>query len=1321
MKAGTFIQCEINSLSALQAIGTESRMAYGSVLLFIGLQLAVNLSLLSCQESGLGSGAGDLEEVWIDSITGDDERCVRDGFLTACRSLEQVAAVTANHTGSLTVYINAFRPLPLQKTVFFQHLSEVRLIGWNSCIDCNWDSVRFPGIVFQFVDNVIVQGLNITSCGVEQKYPHILSEDPAVAAIHLYSCSNVTITNTTVSHSNGAGLFISNMTGGYVHVSDSAFSYNTNPAFKYFGGNGVYLHIENGTRPLSVQFDHCSFMSNVASAPQEFNFLNGYRKVIKGSGGGGGLSIIGRGTSRETSIMIVHCQFTNNTAFLGAGLQVSLKRTNHFSLLLKWSNFDCNGCSKRDSGGSGGGISIGAYDIHGEAQNQNLFQIELVNVTSNCAEIGGGANFHFGKSHVANSNVLKVLNSSWIKNTARIGAAIDISSYNGDKLRTGYLPVVEFINCNFSSNTIISQRRDSQYEVGMGVLFSSGVDLIFSSEAHFTNNNGTALLVSNAIANFSSSNASFCHNTAFQGGGIALIGTSFLLVGSEQSYRFIGNSARDSGGAIYVEVSDIHYIILTKTCFLQYLPVDGQLLSLNHTVVHFEDNAAANAGPSIYATSLVPCTFQPLLQRQSIGNLLEWVNTFNYSGNGEIELEIATDGSQFLITEPEPLQIIPGERYRLPLRVLDDLNHSISSIYPVSVWQYYNDVIQLDNDYSNGVITLKGKPGSNGTLILETISAKKLSVKVCVVLVLCPPGFSISNGTCECMASRYVGLEGCCNFQANISVGFWSGYIIQHGTETFVTGICPTGFCQYGFNTMPDSGIQLPRRSSDLDTIICGSKRTGVLCGNCRDGYAVHFNSPRYSCFKADLCKFGPFFYLLAEIVPITALFITVIIFNINFTSGRIHGFILFTQLLDTISVDGSGTIFTPAAGAASWVYRLIYGVFSLNFFSIEPLSFCIFPRGSALDVMALKFVSVSYAFLLIVMVVVYLRYCGYRLGRYIRITTIRSSVIHGLATFIIVSYVQCVKVSLNILLPHTLRAEGAVSVFPRRVLFNGDTIQFSKEHLPYAIPAIVFFTVFGLLLPVILILYPAVNPLVLRCCPSRASASLVHVLKGQLRFLFPSKLKPFLDSFQGYFKENCRFFAGVYFVYRWIFILVSLISPSLARFYFAVIILQALFLTLHSVMQPYRIKWHNYIDTLLFADLLIINATTACIYFYSRSTERSFNEHFIFILGYLQIVCIYLPLVYFVGLIITSIYLKCRVHITFEPSVKLKESLTNSLRTRKSDDNISLDEFPARLIGEYVDYEDNVSDSSRRASISKSELDDEPSNSSLDSTFNYS
>ena len=36
-------------------------------------------------------------------------------------------------------------------------------------------------------------------------------------------------------------------------------------------------------------------------------------------------------------------------------------------------------------------------------------------------------------------------------------------------------------------------------------------------------------------------------------------------------------------------------------------------------------------------------------------------------------------------------------------------------------------------------------------------------------------------------------------------------------------------------------------------------------------------------------------------------------------------------------------------------------------------------------------------------------------------------------------------------------------------------------------------------------------------------------------------KLKPFLDSFQGCFKDNCRYFAGLFFLYRILLVLIPI------------------------------------------------------------------------------------------------------------------------------------------------------------------------------------
>ena len=83
------------------------------------------------------------------------------------------------------------------------------------------------------------------------------------------------------------------------------------------------------------------------------------------------------------------------------------------------------------------------------------------------------------------------------------------------------------------------------------------------------------------------------------------------------------------------------------------------------------------------------------------------------------------------------------------------------------------------------------------------------------------------------------------------------------------------------------------------------------MCGKCQDGYTVHFHFPDFLCKLAEPlgCRLGWLFYILSELITVTAVFITVLILNISFTSGAVNGFILFSQLLDTFDIDASGII----------------------------------------------------------------------------------------------------------------------------------------------------------------------------------------------------------------------------------------------------------------------------------------------------------------------------------------------------------------------------------------------------------------------------
>ena len=67
-------------------------------------------------------------------------------------------------------------------------------------------------------------------------------------------------------------------------------------------------------------------------------------------------------------------------------------------------------------------------------------------------------------------------------------------------------------------------------------------------------------------------------------------------------------------------------------------------------------------------------------------------------------------------------------------------------------------------------------------------------------------------------------------------------------------------------------------------------------------------------------------------------------------------------------------------------------------------------------------------------------------------------------------------------------------------------------------------------------------------------------------------KFKAFLDwPFRAYFRDDHRYFAGLYFVYRLSALFLFLISRNVKyRFYFV------LELAFHSWVQPYLKKWHD-------------------------------------------------------------------------------------------------------------------------------------------------
>ena len=135
--------------------------------------------------------------------------------------------------------------------------------------------------------------------------------------------------------------------------------------------------------------------------------------------------------------------------------------------------------------------------------------------------------------------------------------------------------------------------------------------------------------------------------------------------------------------------------------------------------------------------------------------------------------------------------------------------------------------------------------------------------------------------------------------------------------------------------------------------------------------------------------------------------------------------------------------------------------------------------------------------------------------------------------------------------------------------------------------------------------------------------------------------MKPFFDSFQSSFRDKCRYFSGLYFIYRLSALVSFACFQNLLMSYILVEIQFVLMLAVHSWVQPYATRWHNQLDTFLFVTLITVNLLT--IFRYSH-TFSVISIHTVNIIESIQITVAYLPLLYMVVYVLGKALKKIRL-----------------------------------------------------------------------------
>ena len=1145
--------------------------------------------------------------------------------------------------------------LDLVNTVNFENFcgsSGLTICGNNTVINC---SHKFnernkmddgPGLFFRAVKNLSILDLTFSNCGSLQSSTsqNVSNMDNLTTylfptTLYLLNCSHVNLINIAIcdGHGTGAALFD---TVGDVKLINCSFNNNRPPPPDYPGGGGLHIEFTNCTPghlgnchhdkfSASYNIKRCSFVNNNAThlSISKTSYIRS-TSYFQGMGKGGGMAIYINGKHRHCSIKVCDCIFANNSAVFGGGLFVQYNDSpSSNTVLFENSNFVENKCYIYGGGGVSGGFRVSPANSVVTINNTISFK-NCVFERNSARGNGGGLSLFSTKGKNSNfeTNNIYLVNCTWRNNSAFVASAVDLAPAVFNRLGSGLMPIPIVDNCSFDSNyniNITESKSDVHFNAsvsGIATVYISGFQVEFRRDMFFVHNKGTALHLS--LASVSVTNGSclyFEGNTGKHGGAITMAAFSVLLIHDNSALWFVNNTSLSRGGAFFVHSIDHqHETYFAHSCFIHY---DGHEpnVSTRNVTFYFQNNIAkSGVGHTLFATSLLPCTHHDPFKE--LGNV-HYINTVH---------NVASLASKFAISSTgldQMQELIPGTEIIMNISAFDELNKKRDAVYEASIVSPSNSNITIDSAYSqvsNNTVKFHGSsPGSTGLLALE---AETASLTVSILSSECPPGFVNDGTSCKCL--KLQGIAKCEGNYSFIVRGYWIGHC---NDDMICTARCPFGYCGYHLTT--SELVQLPSSFDDLDRTLCSEFRTGILCSECLNGTSVFYHSHYYHCGPNELCNLGVLFYLLSEILPLATFFLIITILNISLTSGAVHGFVLFAQIADSIDIRAHGTIHFPyKAKILSKLFELTYRMFNFNFFSLKHLSFCLWKSASALDLMAMKYVSVMFALFLVLLTVSVLNSWKCKmLCVCFRPRTLRATLTHSLTALLIICFSHCARACFLILSPTELTYPNHSETV---VLYNGRLRPFHKGHVQYAIPAL-FFLIFLVFLPLVwLLLYPLLFKLLAMCHLSESRMSQL------LSKFFPIEL---LDTFQSCFKDNCRHFAGLYFLYRLMPLITFIVKDGIIAYTLTSIQFLCM-LAFHSAAQPYKNDSHNLIDTFIFANLLLINLLTAGSYGIIYS-EDHFLIEIRYVIVYVQVVLMYLPLVYVLCYCVKKLYKAAKQH----------------------------------------------------------------------------
>ena len=194
------------------------------------------------------------------------------------------------------------------------------------------------------------------------------------------------------------------------------------------------------------------------------------------------------------------------------------------------------------------------------------------------------------------------------------------------------------------------------------------------------------------------------------------------------------------------------------------------------------------------------------------------------------------------------------------------------------------------------------------------------------------------------------------------------GYCMTVTNSSQVVSQCPYMPYTRNFSQFHSIYQVLPSDLDEVNASMCSVFNwKGFLCSECKEGYGlVAYRYNGLICVKCSSSVLKWVGYILLKFIPPTFLFLVMLIFKVNVTSGGLTGHIAHVIITTVFFYPSLVTL--PQRLFGYWPLQILlalYGIWNLNFMNFMIPPFCVSPRLSTLQLISLGYISSLYPLLL--------------------------------------------------------------------------------------------------------------------------------------------------------------------------------------------------------------------------------------------------------------------------------------------------------------------------------------------------------------------